>query len=311
MAKSKSGGTRSYLRGRIANDVYSIGKDSKGKKQQVVRSLAESVANPQTLAQMRGRMIMSTVMQAVSGLSQIIDHSFDNVPVGQPSISEFIRQNYKLVKEDVAAHPASNNAFALNEYQEKGIMPGEWKISQGDVITPAALTIDTADGFVFAVPLTEAANTAADVRSAMEVERISYITIVGMTYDADNGNVSNSKAVFVRLHPVNTLPGDTVITASNFLQLFELDNPFGLQVLPSTHGEGNATKLYLTILDSGSNPVGVPAVIVTDERSGAPRHSTAYMLNTEKSLSPAMQPADKVITTYPIGQAMFLNGGDL
>ena len=71
MAKAKSGGTRSFLRGRVGSDVYSIGKDAKGNKQQIVRSLAESVANPQTLAQMRGRMIMSTIMQAVSSMSAI------------------------------------------------------------------------------------------------------------------------------------------------------------------------------------------------------------------------------------------------
>ena len=78
-------------------------KDGKGKKQQVVRALAETVKNPQTIAQMRGRMIMSTVMQAQSAMAYIVDHSFDGVPAGQPSISEFIRRNYELIKADVAA----------------------------------------------------------------------------------------------------------------------------------------------------------------------------------------------------------------
>ena len=92
MAKSKNGGSRAYIRGRIGSDVYSVGKDGKGQKQQVIRSLAVQVANPRTSNQMFGRMIMSTVMQAVSGLSFIIDHSFDGKVKGQPSISEFIRQ---------------------------------------------------------------------------------------------------------------------------------------------------------------------------------------------------------------------------
>ena len=93
MAKSKSGGTRSMIRGRVGSDVYSIGKNANGKKQQIVRSLAETVANPQTIAQMRGRMIMSTVMQAQSALKPIIDHSFDNVVGVQPNLSEFIKRN--------------------------------------------------------------------------------------------------------------------------------------------------------------------------------------------------------------------------
>ena len=62
---------------------------------------------------MRGRMIMSTIMQAVSSMSAVIDHSFDNVPVGQPNVSEFIRRNYAAVKADVAAHPSADNLFGL------------------------------------------------------------------------------------------------------------------------------------------------------------------------------------------------------
>ena len=41
MAKSKNGGTRSFIRGRIGSDVYSVGKVGKGARQPVVRSLAE------------------------------------------------------------------------------------------------------------------------------------------------------------------------------------------------------------------------------------------------------------------------------
>ena len=115
MAKSKNGGTRSFIRGRIGSDVYSVGKDGKGARQQVVRSLAEQVANPRSSAQMFGRMVMSTVMQTVSALKPIIDHSFDGVATGQPSISEFIRRNYALVKADAEAHPASGNQFGLNK----------------------------------------------------------------------------------------------------------------------------------------------------------------------------------------------------
>lgn len=131
MGKSKNGGTRSMLRGRVGSDVYSVGKDSAGKRQQVVRSLAESVANPQTSAQMKGRAIMSTVMQAVSALAQIIDHSFDNVPAGQPNVSEFIRRNYALIKEDVAANPSASNTFGIVKYGEKGAKQGVYVIAAG------------------------------------------------------------------------------------------------------------------------------------------------------------------------------------
>ena len=142
MAKSKSGGTRSYIRGRIGSDVYSIGRDGKGSRQQVVRSLAEQVSNPRSQSQMFGRMIMSTVMQAVSGLAPIIDHSFDGVAKGQPSISEFIRRNYALVKADAVAHAATGNSFELSKFQEKGCKVGYYAISTGTVVKPAAVPPD-------------------------------------------------------------------------------------------------------------------------------------------------------------------------
>ena len=131
MAKSKAGGTRTYIRGRVGSDVYSIGRDAKGKKQQVVRSLAESVSNPQTLAQMKGRMIMSTIAQAMAVLRPIIDHSFDGVVGARANISEFVSRNYALIKADVQAHAASGNLFGLNQYQEKGAKQGAYVISDG------------------------------------------------------------------------------------------------------------------------------------------------------------------------------------
>ena len=120
MAKSKSGGTRSMIRGRVGADVYSVGRDAKGKKQQIVRSLAETVSNPQTQAQMRGRMIMATIAQALAALRPIVDHSFDNVVGARANLAEFTSRNYALIKSDVATHPSGNNYFGLNKWQEKG-----------------------------------------------------------------------------------------------------------------------------------------------------------------------------------------------
>ena len=107
------------IRGRVASDVYSIGRDAMGKRQQVVRSLAEVVSNPRTLSQMRSRMIMSTVMQALGALKVIVDHSFDNVSGVQPNLSEFIRRNYALAKADAIAHAGYANTFGMVKYGEK------------------------------------------------------------------------------------------------------------------------------------------------------------------------------------------------
>ena len=292
MAKSKSGGTRSYLRGRIASDVYSIGRDSAGKKQQVVRSLAAQVKNPQTVAQMRGRMIMSTVMQAVSAMAPIIDHSFDNVPNGQPSISEFIRRNYALIKADVAAHPASGNSFGLNKYQEKGAKVGAWLISSGEAIMPSSVSDAVAGSFSIGLTIPSDATTAGAIRAALGIGEEDYITICGIQ---DNGSF-----VFFRVNVSKALADNTTITEDNLNQLLIVDNPQGHKL---TFGK---TSTQLQINCDTIVPSSV-ANIFTQKTSNGFIHSTNAMIS---AANPQFS-ADVALPTYPEGSARFLNGGEL
>ena len=292
MAKSKSGGTRSYLRGRIASDVYSIGRDSAGKKQQVVRSLAEQVKNPQTASQMRGRMIMSTVMQAVSVMAPIIDHSFDNVPNGQPSISEFIRRNYALIKADVAAHPTSDNSFALSKYQEKGLKVGNYLISEGKALLPDSLSTDAIEvgGLIFFIGA--AASTAGAIREALGFGGEDFITDCFIT--------ESGEFVFFRLNVSEALAADTAITQDNVSQLFTVDNPLGLTLKWEFSGG------MITINVDGKTGLRGNAIISRKTANGF-EHSTCVLKGNGNS-EPA---ADVALPSYPEGTERFLNGGEL
>lgn len=287
MAKSKSGGTRSFLRGRVGADVYSVGKDGKGKKQQVVRSLAETVANPQTTAQMRGRMIMSTVMQAQSALAQLIDHSFDNVVAGQPSISEFIRRNYALIKADVAAHPASDNNFGLNKYGEKGIKAGAYAIAAGQAVLPSALDV-TFD--LVGIQLTADTLTVGGLKAALGIFPEEYITIVQIDNDGE--------AVFVRLYLSTTLSDETTITSGNVGSLFTVEGnttaSFSLSTNEIFVSLGGGTKLASGVIIS--KKVGAKFI-----------HNDAVMV----APSGVSYDADTALPTYPTGTEKFLNGGEL
>lgn len=287
MAKSKSGGTRSMIRGRVGSDVYSIGKNALGKKQQVVRSLAETVANPQTIAQMRGRMIMSTVMQAQSTLKPIIDHSFDNVVGVQPNLSEFIKRNYALIKADVAANPSSNNVFGLNAYQEKGAKQGAYVISDGKAAVPAAVTLTKASG-IMVIALTAGTMTIAGLKAALSFGAEDYITLVGID--------TNGAAEYVRLHINQALSDDTAITSSNIASVFEL----GGNVTPTIAVDGNDIKVTLAAV------ANCCAFIVTRKQNDGFIHSKAT-LGAGTGLS---WNADAALPTYPIGENKFLNGGD-
>lgn len=291
MAKSKSGGTRSYIRGKIGADVYSIGKNGKGQKQQVVRSLAEVVSNPQTEAQMKGRMIMSTVMQTVSCLAPIIDHSFDNVPNGQPSISEFIRRNYALVKADAAAHPETGFKFGLNKYQEKGARGGEFQISAGDVVPGAGIsTVGTGSSAQLEVMLSATNLTFGYLKEMIGISNEDYMTIVGIG--------TNGALRYSRFYPNAAIADDTVIDGTNISTLFTQ--------------EGNETfTLSLasnTVKFVGDSFVSAFGFILSKKENGAWKHSNGTMTVTGEMTGWS---ADVALPTYPQGSARFLNGGDI
>lgn len=288
MAKSKSGGTRAMIRGRVGSDVYSIGKDGKGKKQQVVRSLAETVANPQTVAQMRGRMIMSTLMQAVSVLRPIIDHSFDNVSGKRANVSEFINRNYALIKADVANFPAGNNKFGLNLYGEKGAKQGAYIVSDGKAAFPAAITFVQGTA-VMTIAMSGLGATIGALREAWEVGQYGYLTIVGINQAGE--------ADYARLHLDYTLDDSTALTAENINSVFTVDGDSA----PVIAINGMNVTITLAAI------AGCSSVIVTRKTASGFIHSKA-VLGAATGIS---YNADAALPSYPIGSAAFLNGGSV
>lgn len=285
MAKAKTGGTRSYLRGRVGSDVYSIGKDAKGNKQQIVRSLAESVANPQTIAQMRGRMIMSTIMQAVSQMAVVIDHSFDNVPAGQPSVSEFIKRNYALIKADVAAHPESDNIFGLNLYGEKGIKQGAFVVSDGSAANINGIVVD-ASAKTLTIALASGA-TVKDLRTALGLAADDYFTLVAITADA--------QFIYNRFHVSQTIADSTVISAESLGSIFTIDGNVNVSFALA------GSNIVATLANMSAN-----YGIIVSRKS-----STGYAHNDCTLVAPSAPQynASVALATYPVGQQRFLNGG--
>ena len=288
MAKSKSGGSRSYLRGKLGSDVYSIGKDGKGKKQQVVRALAETVSNPQTQAQMRGRMIMSTVMQAQSQLTQIIDHSFDGFPAGQPSISAFIRANYALIKADVAAHPSADNTFGLVKYGEKGAKGGRYQVSDGKAqLTPQVGFDDT--GHKFNIGYLSTDKTVGALIQQLALQDGDFITCVQINSD---GTVD-----YVRLKPDLTMSPETAMSAETLGMLFTFEGT----KTPTFAMSGSIPSV--TINDNAVSG----AIIVSRKTADGYSHNKAFML----CAAGANYSSAVALPTYPLGSAKFLNGGDV
>lgn len=276
------------LRGRVGADVYSIGKDAKGKRQQVVRSLAETVANPQTQNQMRGRMIMSTIMQAVAALKPIIDHSFDGLNGRQANISEFISRNYALIKADVAAHPSTLNVFGLNQYQEKGAKQGAYVISDGQASLPAKMYLQKNSGDLV-LSDTEETVTVGSLKAALAMSNDDYFTLVGILTDGTAG--------YRRFRFNPDIVSTTAITSANVQSVFITEGNLAVTYSPA---EGEVSIKATSIKDCC-------AVIMTKKTTSGFIHSKAT-LGAGTGLDYA---ADTALPTYPVGSENFLNGGDI
>ena len=285
MATSKTGGSRAYLRGRVGSDVYSIGKDANGKKQQVVRSLAESVKNPQTKSQMFGRMVMSTVMQAVSAMRPIIDHSFDNVPAGQPNVSEFIKRNYNLIATDAKAHESADNVFGLNKYQEKGAKMGAYVISVGSAIGIKGVVIDGANK-TLTIALSAGA-TMCDLKSAIGLTSDDYFTACAI--------LANGRFAYERFHINAEMSDSTAISAENVGNLFAVEG----NVTATISLSGN--NVVITLSEFSANA----GIIVSRKVLNGFQHSSVTLA---APTAPSWT-AEVALATYPVGQERFLNGG--
>ena len=288
MAKSKSGGTRSMIRGRVGSDVYSVGRDAKGKKQQVVRSLAESVANPQTQSQMRGRMIMSTLAQVIAVLRPIIDHSFDGMVGARANLAQFTSQNYALIKADVASHPSDGNKFGLVAYKEKGAKQGCYVISDGQAVIPAALVLAKASGII-TITLPSDAITIGGLKSALGMTSEEYFTLVGLT--------TNGEAAYERFRVNPTLADSTAISAGNIGDVFAVEGNAAATIAVASN------VITITLASVAADC----AVIVSKKYNGNYIHNKAVLGDGADFASAS----DIALPTYPVGAENYLNGGDI
>ena len=166
-----------HARGKVGDLVF-----SRVNGQQVTRARAAVVKNPQTEAQMIQRILLNTIIQAYSRMSEICDHSYEGIPVGQKSMAVFMRKNLNALRSRLAAayeaghqfddiyafSPLGSNVFAMNEYI----------ISSGSL--PAVnCTCDALTGGKVAIVAEGAELTYADVIDALGLQRGDQLTFVG------------------------------------------------------------------------------------------------------------------------------------
>ena len=330
MAKSKSGGTRSYIRGRVGADVYSIGKDAKGSKQQVVRSLAESVANPQTQAQMVQRMLMTTASEACKVLKPIIDHSFDGVPAGQPSISKFMEVNLPILKDFYQNGAQDGYQFALNKYQEHAGLCGAFVVSQGRKRfntfagggwKPEPGIADMNLELTSTTPIKENKVTFGDFKKVWPVGADGVVTVAGIGATGP----SSSRFIYFQLKlrsdvadtfAIATYDATTHerLTKCDPEDIFEIEANVEVTnyIMATEEADGDTTfcGIKLDGVTSADIQGCAIAVIGSWKTKDGYQHNNAQ-LDGVLTGTANYRDNSTVLETYPKGTERFLNGGDL
>lgn len=317
------------IRGRVGADVYQLGRTGAGNKQQVVRSMPEEVANPQSLTQMEQRMVLGTVAAAFKLLKPIINHSFDGVTPGIASISAFRKMNFPLVRDFYLNGAADGYQFALNEWKERAALCGAYVVANGakrfNTWAGGGWKIEPGSSDVLLelyvnVPMKENKIYLSDFKQAWQVGPDGIVTVVGIVATGEH----SSRLGYYQLKLKQGLADDTVLatfpssgsqptTKVSVGDIFDvdanLDPDVSMYCIRDEDTQMANIGPKLDGVQDADAQGGAYALI------GAWKTAKGYAHNYVRldcTLDETAHNRDnsKVIDTYPRGKSAFLDGGD-
>lgn len=311
MARSKSGGSRAFLRGRIASDVYSVGKNGKGERQQIVRSRPESVANPRTKPMQVVRMCMKTAALALKNLTPIVNHSWEGVPYGQMSVSEFNKRAFAALMQDYQDHPGSGNDFGFAIPITKEMQAGAYQVAAGSLTIPSSLTLENVLGPVAVLNTGVAvADTlkVKDIKDALGVAEGDYITVLGFVSGAWDGYSLR----YQRFYYEPSISEETAVTSANIGNVFRTEGIGGATLRLSSSEANHRVLMGIEEVEDSGGEVEMGALILSANVAGQWLRSNSVIkaIGTPPEW-PDAKPGGDAIDEWPIGAVRFLNGGDV
>lgn len=118
-----------YARGKVGDLVFSRANGT-----QIARARNRYPKNPRSISQAYQRMVFATISVARSRLASIVDHSFEGIPFGQKSLSEFSRLNLNRLRA-----LSFGSADGVSDYLIKGancLVRNEYIVSRGSLSIP-------------------------------------------------------------------------------------------------------------------------------------------------------------------------------
>lgn len=267
---------------------------------QVTKDRVYDVKNPRTLSQMSTRMLLATASAAYSAMREIVNHSWERLTYGQPTMSAFIQVNIVLLKANLSA---VTSKFAYNRYKDRGLVPGAYQISEGTLATPSfTYTASSGDGSISLVlnPAGLASGwTATQLAAALglSIGEMATICMIFGNSAADGYNFG-----FVRLKFIAS--GDVAITTQNLSTYFEIESSLGTPT--ATVNAANLTLLFDDVDINDASAIARACIYSRSSANGWLRSTTVFTIPAGMALNPA---ADVALATYPVGSDYILNGG--
>lgn len=271
-------------RGKIGDVVF-----SRLNGQQLSRVRNRNPKNPRSNAQLYQRAIMATIMQAYSAGKKIFDHSFQGVAVGANNMAVFMRENLKILRQQIA-YEISSEMLAEN-MQANCVWPGAnqpvanaYLISKGNYKQKAFIETRPGGGIYYTLPEPETNEKVNEYASRVGLLADDYYTFclflegtnelfhafegledpAGIGYDCRFG--------YVRLHVKSNVASieDAIATKS---QLFDVDASMNIDETFMT--ENVAEGISMSDLDVTGRGVGSIGLIRS--RKDRDLRSTSYM----------------------------------
>lgn len=262
---------------------------------QITKDRVYDVKNPRTEAQMRQRMLMTTIGAAYKTLRSIADHSFEGYSSGMQCMRQFNSRNLNRFKQAAAA----KGSVAFNEYKDGDINPLPFILASGSL--PGFSFKFDATSNLEIVGEKEGADftTAEDIYAALGVQRndlITFCTVIGegttlngvYSYKAERFNI-------VRLYcdksGAVSKPADAFTISTN-----------NDQASVSMSTAANAITIKTGEADFG-------AVIQSRKNDSGWLRSDAVMIVNDTVIAD-VKTANQ-LATYPVGTELILNNGPM
>ena len=261
---------------------------------QITKERVSEVKNPRSERQMRQRMLMTTIGAAYRFLKVIADHSFEGLTVGQKCMTEFNRLNLNKFKKD-SLNDAAKVAF--NAWKDNLINPLPYIISRGS-LERLGYVVNAQNQIVISVKA-DAVATAEQIYAALGIQKGEMITFVWV-----NGSSSLVQGVF-RYTPtalnIVRLKANKAGAVTNPHDAFEIEsNIAGLDI------NVNFASGSLTLTTTEAN---FGAAILSRQGINGWLRSNAEFVGNKQIVAGVNCGAQ--FGTYPVGEALILNGAEM